>query len=80
MRSGPEPGRYAPPRARQAATKWAWFWLATAMMPLWLVFVVLEPVPMWSDRAQPLARLHLSGGWAFLLSGLLAASVEQASN
>jgi len=65
-------------RQPRLATKWAWFWLATAMTPLWLAFVVLEPVPMWSDQPQPLVRRRLTGGWAFLLSLVLAGAVASA--
>lgn len=54
------------------ATKWAWFWLGCAITPLWLVFVVLEPLPLWANRPQPLARNRLTGGWAFLLGIVLA--------
>jgi hypothetical protein len=57
------------------ATKWAWFWLSWAMPPLWLVFVVLEPLPLWANQPQPLARRRLTGGWAFLLSFVLAGVV-----
>ena len=60
------------------ATKWAWFWLGIAVTPLWLAFVVLEPLPMWADRPQPAARRRLTGGWAFLLSLVLAAVVTSA--
>ncbi|KAE8764479.1 hypothetical protein [Georgenia thermotolerans] len=48
------------------ATKWAWFWLAGAT-PLWIAFLLLEPVPAWS-RAAPAPRRRLTGGWAFVLS------------
>jgi len=65
-------------RQPRLATKWAWFWLAVAMMPFWLAFVVLEPVPMWSDQPQPMVRRRLTGGWAFLLSLLLAGAVASA--
>jgi hypothetical protein len=58
------------------ATKWAWFWLSVAITPLWLVFVVLEPLPLWANRPQPLARNRLTGGWAFLLSIVLAAAAS----
>src|SRR5450759_1122724 len=72
------PGLLIAGRQPRLATKWAWFWLATAMTPLWLAFVVLEPVPMWSDQPQPLVRRRLTGGWAFLLSLVLAAVVASA--
>jgi len=47
-------------------------------MPFWLAFVVLEPVPMWSDQPQPLVRRRLTGGWAFLLSLVVAGAVAAA--
>lgn len=55
---GPEP---------RLATRWAWFWLAVAAAPVWLVFVLLEPVPLWSRSPRPVRR-RLTGGWAFLVS------------
>jgi hypothetical protein len=67
--AGPQPRR---------ATKWAWFWLAVSITPLWLVFLVLEPVPMWSDQPRPVARRRLTGGWAFLLSLVLGSVVAAA--
>lgn len=53
------------------ATKWAWFWLAAAVPPLWLVFVLFEPVPLWIKYPLPPATSRLTGGWAFLLALLL---------
>ena len=50
------------------ATKWAWFWLAAAVPPLWLVFVLFEPVPLWIKYPIPPASYRLTGGWAFLIS------------
>lgn len=50
------------------ATKWAWFWLTCAMTPLWVVFLVIEPVPLWVKEPQPQRSSRLTGGWAFLLS------------
>lgn len=67
--AGPQP---------RLATKWAWFWLGIAVTPLWLAFVVLEPLPIWADRPQPAARRRLTGGWAFLLSLVLGAVVTSA--
>lgn len=56
------------------ATKWAWFWLGCAITPLWLAFVVLEPLPLWANQPQPLIRNRLTGGWAFLLGIVLAST------
>ena len=50
------------------ATKWAWFWLSIAVPPLWLAFVLFEPVPLWIKHPLPPAPSRLTGGWAFLLS------------
>ncbi|MFH5821368.1 hypothetical protein [Georgenia sp. AZ-5] len=49
------------------ATKWAWFWLAVST-PLWTVFLLLEPVPVWSRSPAPVRERRLTGGWAFVLS------------
>ncbi|GAA3813862.1 hypothetical protein [Cellulomonas soli] len=48
------------------ATRWAWFWLAT-ITPVWLAFVVLEPVPLWRRVPAPSRPGRLTGGWAFVL-------------
>ncbi len=53
------------------ATKWAWFWLAIAVQPLWLVFVLFEPVPLWIKQPLAPAASRLTGGWAFLLALLI---------
>jgi|GEM_PF-2437058 len=53
------------------ATKWAWFWLG-AVTPLWIVFLLLEPLPLWATRPQPAPARPLTGGWAFLLVVALA--------
>ena len=50
------------------ATKWAWFWLAAAFGPVWLVFVLFEPVPLWIKQPLPPATSRLTGGWAFLIA------------
>lgn len=64
--------------APRLATRWAWFWLGS-VPPLWLVFVLLEPVPLWSRTPAPARAQRLTGGWAFLiglvLPGVLAAFV-----
>lgn len=49
------------------ATKWAWFWLTLAVGPLWLVFVLFEPVPLWIKQPLPVVK-RFTGGWSFLLS------------
>lgn len=54
------------------ATRWAWFWLALHVPPAMLAFVLLEPVPWGRRRPAPPAARRLTGGWAFLLSFLLA--------
>ncbi|TDE92650.1 hypothetical protein EXU48_14025 [Occultella glacieicola] len=56
--AGPQP---------RLATKWAWFWLGCAG-PLWLVFLVLEPVPWWRRESAMQRDRRLTGGWAFLAS------------
>jgi len=53
------------------ATKWAWFWLAVAVPPLWLVFVLFEPVPLWIKQHLAPASYRLTGGWAFLIGLIL---------
>ena len=63
--AGPQP---------RLATKWAWFWLGS-LPPLWLAFVILEPLPLWARRPMPVARRRLTGGWAFLLSRVLGSVV-----
>lgn len=57
--AGPQP---------RLATKWAWFWLASGTPLLWLVFVLLEPVPLWRRDPAAARPRRLTGGWAFLLS------------
>ena len=44
------------------ATKWAWFWLSIAVPPLWLAFVLFEPVPLWIKHPLPPAPSRLTGG------------------
>lgn len=60
------------------ATKWAWFWLTLAVGPLWLAFVLFEPVPLWIKHPLPAVK-RFTGGWSFLLSvfvlGPLAAAL-----
>lgn len=53
------------------ATKWAWFWLIVHVPPAALLFVVLEPLPLWQRRPVPARHGRLTGGKAFLL-GLVA--------
>lgn len=47
------------------ATRWAWFWVVAAVPPAWLVYLVLEPLPVWANRPAVAPRTRLSGGWAF---------------
>ncbi|UFU07500.1 hypothetical protein [Ruania halotolerans] len=65
------------------ATKWAWFWLATAIPVLWLVYLLIEPRPLWLSirlaRAgrEPVPLVdhqerRLTGGWAFLIGAVLS--------
>lgn len=54
------------------ATKWAWFWLMFHVPPALLLFVVLEPVPVWQRTPQLPRPKRLTGGRAFLL-GLVSA-------
>lgn len=49
------------------ATKWAWFWLGS-ISPLWIVFLLLEPLPLWATRPHAAPARRLTGGWAFLLT------------
>ncbi|MEE6287088.1 hypothetical protein V2J52_05410 [Georgenia sp. MJ173] len=60
-----------PPRL---ATKWAWWWLWLAVPPMMLLFVVLEPLPLWRRGSRGPVATRLTGGWAFLL-GIVAAGV-----
>lgn len=50
----------------QLATRWAWFWLAVTPVA-WVLFLVLEPRPMWAGLPRPVRTRRLTGGWAFLL-------------
>ncbi|WP_163542378.1 hypothetical protein [Occultella kanbiaonis] len=47
------------------ATKWAWFWLTCAAAPIWLAYLVLEPVPWWQRKLVLPRPRRLTGGWAF---------------
>jgi hypothetical protein len=53
------------------ATKWAWFWLTCAAAPIWLVYLILEPVPWWQRRLAPPRPRRLSGGWGFVAAVVL---------
>ena len=59
------------------ATRWAWFWLMYLAPPAALVFLVLEPVPLWRREANA-GRKRLTGGWALLLA-LVSAEALQAT-
>lgn len=64
---GPEPWR---------ATRWAWFWLLTAPVPVAaLAFLLLAgPTPLIPAPRRPANRL--TGGWAFLMSVMIAAALR----
>ncbi|TDE92769.1 hypothetical protein EXU48_14745 [Occultella glacieicola] len=53
------------------ATKWAWFWLTCAAAPIWLLYLILEPVPLWSRGPATARASRLTGGTAFILAILL---------
>ncbi|MBD8062344.1 hypothetical protein [Oceanitalea stevensii] len=63
-------------RAPRLATRWAWFWLLWSVPPAALVFVLVEPVPLWRSGALPATR-RLTGGWAFLLALMLGNTLPQ---
>lgn len=48
------------------ATRWAWFWLLGAA-PMAVVFLLVEPVPVWQTQALAGRPWRLTGGRAFLL-------------
>lgn len=60
--AGPSPWR---------ATRWAWFWLIWIPLVGGLAFAVLSG-PLWGLPEPRPGRRGLTGGWAFLLSMLLA--------
>lgn len=53
------------------ASRWAWFWLGLAVPVLFLVYLVLEPVPAWRRAAMAPSAGRLTGGWTFLLALVL---------
>ncbi|MBZ2194792.1 hypothetical protein [Occultella gossypii] len=57
--------------APRLATKWAWFWLTCAAAPIWLAYLVLEPVPWWQRRLVTPRPRRLTGGWGFVAALLL---------
>lgn len=60
------------------ATKWAWFWLISTIPALWIVFLVVEPLPLWARRPMPVtAHRRLTGGWAFLLAVVVLRPILQ---
>lgn len=61
--TGPQP---------RLTTKWGWFWLWALVPPATLLFVALEPAPLWQRAAAVPARGRLTGGWAFLLAVVVA--------
>jgi len=63
--------------APRLATRWAWFWLWLSVPPAALVYVLVEPVPLWRRGAPP-ARRTLTGGWGFLLAIALESTLPQA--
>ncbi|UFU02281.1 hypothetical protein LQF12_12295 [Ruania suaedae] len=75
LATGPQP---------RFATRWAWFWLASAIPLLWMVFLLTEPGPLWhggrraaTGREPAPAGLEqdrrLRGGWAFIMAAIAAA-------
>lgn len=60
--AGPQPWR---------ATRWAWFWLLTVPFGALAFAVFSGPTPGVRPPREGIRRL--TGGWAFLLSGLLTA-------
>lgn len=54
------------------ATRWAWFWLCFALPPLWISFLLFEPVPVWSRTEQQPVGRRLTGLWAFLVAVVVA--------
>lgn len=58
------------------ATKWAWFWLAGIGQPVWVLFLVLEPVPLWLKGPAVRSGSRLTGGWAFLLAIVLGLAMS----
>ncbi|MEU3168785.1 hypothetical protein [Streptosporangium sp. NPDC006930] len=56
--------------------RWAWLWLFTIGQAGALLFLLLEPRPLWfAAGRRPAQRERLSGGWGFLLAigvGLLS--------
>ncbi len=61
--AGPQP---------RLATRWAWFWLS-GLYPLILLFVLLEPVPLWRSASSTAPARRLTAGWAFLVVLVLVA-------
>ncbi|MCV2392707.1 hypothetical protein OEB99_00145 [Actinotalea sp. M2MS4P-6] len=60
------------------ATKWAWFWLL-GVGPMTVVFLLVEPVPVWQESPAYTRPWRLTGGWAFLLalfSGLIFSAIS----
>ncbi len=60
------------------ATKWAWFWMMGAG-PMAVVFLMIEPVPVWQSEALAARPWRLTGGRAFLLTlaaGLVYLAVQ----
>lgn len=59
-------------RQPRLATKWAWFWFFVQVPPAFLVFVLLEPTPLWRSGPAPGRPARLTGGWGFLLALVLS--------
>ncbi len=58
------------------ATRWAWFWLFSAG-PMMLVFVLLEPIPLWRRTPVPPRARRLTGWWALLAVMLFGSVLDQ---
>lgn len=66
---GPEPRR---------ATRWAWFWLISAAAPLTAIAFLILGGPTSRLPARD-TTTRLTGGWAFLLAGAIAAVLSGVS-
>jgi hypothetical protein len=56
------------------ANRWAWFWLFTVGQVGAVLYLILEPRPIWrpASRTAPTGRSPMGGGSGFLLSILLS--------
>ena len=56
------------------ATRWAWFWLSCTLPVSLVVYLLIEPLPLWRRHGVVTGRPRLTGGWA-LLAGLVIAGL-----